>query len=174
MEVSEPFRFCDLPIDIRHEIYKIHLVNQRGYVSLVNKMFPLHRDAVRPALGVNLLLACKAIYVEAVRVLYGYNNFSILPCINFSAAINCKSCSGIAEWTRRDPFGPPWTIDIKSLELIGRKNHALIRKVSTLQMATPFQYLTCPGRWRCRSSSLEKSAIGTSDSREATSRTCNP
>jgi len=76
--------------------------------------------------------------MEAVKVLYGYNNFSILPNINLRAATNCKHCEGVKRWKREyysdDPSmpKPPLTMSIKALELIGRKNRAMIRHVSTM------------------------------------------
>jgi len=111
----------DLPLEIQVMVYEAHLVNHRGYIPFFHKIHPLRGWVQRPALGINLLLVCKAVHDVAINVLYGKNNFCILPQFDAEVAEECGD--GYPEVL----LGIPMSHQI--LKIMGPVNRARIRQV---------------------------------------------
>jgi hypothetical protein len=72
-----PFRFLDLPRELRDKIYELVFPSDRGFVRFFNKYSP-QEGKIRPTnMKINLLFSCRQIYTEALPILYKVNTFCI-------------------------------------------------------------------------------------------------
>ncbi|KAI9701130.1 MAG: hypothetical protein M1836_001799 [Candelina mexicana] len=102
----QPFRFLDLPRELRDQIYQHSLVSD-GYIQHPAK----YKFQAIPELGVNLLRTCRQIHNEASQVLYGYNTFQIRP------SDTKRGRPGVG-WL--DQFGTHNCANIKRIEIVTR------------------------------------------------------
>ena len=72
-----PFRFLDLPRELRDKIYELVFPSHRGFVRFFNKNDPEGGEIRRANMKINLLFSCRQIYTEALPTLYKVNTFCI-------------------------------------------------------------------------------------------------
>lgn len=122
-----PFRFLDLPLELRLMIYHFHLTSHRGLVRLFHRETPLTGKVRTVNLGVNLLLVCRQIHYEAIDVLYANNTFCLSPLMVFDKNAPCeRKCEFYQNMTSSGCLQHNAT---RLIEQMGKENRARIRNV---------------------------------------------
>ena len=118
-----PFRFLDLPFDIRREIYDLCLIDYDNRISIStrglgqiprdkeiayydncfmqfrrNGRQPLMRSDLHHDLDSGLLSTCRTIYEEAAGVLYSQNKFMFSSKLELDALVYFKHCLSLPNW----------------------------------------------------------------------------
>jgi len=116
----------DLPVEVRLMIYRFHLVHWRGYIPIDHEGQTRDDQAVKSKLGVNILLAYRIVYDEAIGILYGENNFCISQSYNHLTRCLCLTCNYCLR-PYKDSFR-----STQVMERMGKANRERIRKVEIL------------------------------------------
>ena len=119
-----PFRFLDLPRELRDKIYEQVFPSHRGFVRFFNKYAPQEGE-IRPTnMKVNLLYSCRQIYTEALPILYKVNTFCLSPLVSKTSELGHHSNVDVHEPNQNAKW-------LTSMPLAGRQ------AVSHLEMRIP-------------------------------------